>query len=131
MRTKLKIDGVTSEVMELMYELERPTDNKGQVNARFQKGEITIKKESKYDKGSVWKWLSDLDEEKTGEIIMYSDDAMKKKLKTISFNRGKITKYKEEFIKDSNEAATETFTISSEQITVNDTALDFQWGDEE
>lgn len=124
----LNIDGKESDLKYINYRFHRHTEDNGKPSTRVRKGEITITKDSIYDKGSFTTWLADPDMGKDGEIVIYTDQARSKPLKTIKFTNGFINSYEETFSLQGSSANTvETFTISAEIIEVNDSKFDFIW----
>ena len=124
----LTIDGKKSDLKYLNYRFHRHTEDNGKPSTRIRKGEITITKDSIYDKGSFTTWLSDPDKAKDGEIVVYSDEAKKTAMKTIKFTKGYIIAYEETFNLEAGTSNTvETFTISAEIIEVEGAKFDFLW----
>jgi Hemolysin coregulated protein Hcp (TssD) len=122
------LDGKKSDLKYFNYRFHRHTEDNGKPSTRIRKGEITMTKDSIYDKGSFTTWLSDPDKAKDGEIVIYRDEAKKEKLKTIKFTKGYIVHYEETFnLELAQNNTLETFTISAEIIDVEGSKFDFLW----
>jgi hypothetical protein len=125
---QLTIDGKKSDLKYLQYHFHRHTEDNGKPSTRIRKGEITMTKDSIYDKDSLITWLSDPDKGKDGEIVIYSDEQRKTALKTIKFTNSFIVKYEEVFdLEKPNSNTVETFTISAETIDIDNSKFDFIW----
>lgn len=124
----LTIDGKKSDLKYLRYHFHRHTEDNGKPSTRIRKGEITVTKDSIYDKSSAITWLGDPDKGKDGEIVIYQDEQKKNALKTIKFKNAYIVEYEETFdLEKSNSNTVETFTISAETIEVESAKFDFIW----
>jgi type VI protein secretion system component Hcp len=124
----LDLDGKKSELKYLRYHFHRHTEDNGKPSGKVRKGEITITKDSIYDKGSATNWLSKPDKLGTGTIVIYQDEEQKKPLKTIKFSNAYIVDYSETFDLEKQGTNTEeTFTISAEKIEVEGAPFDFKW----
>lgn len=124
----MTIDGKKSDLKHLSYHFTRHTEDNGKPCTRVRKGEISVVKDSIYDKGSAIVWMGEPDTGKDGEIIIYSDEKKEKKLKTIKFTNGFIIDYQEVFnLESGNSNTVESFTISAEIIEVESAKFDFVW----
>jgi len=124
----MTIDGKKSDLKYLRYHFHRHTEDNGKPSTRIRKGEITVTKDSIYDKASAITWLGDPDKGKDGEIVIYSDEQKKTALKTIKFKNAFIVEYEETFdLEKSSSNTVETFTISAETIEVENAKFDFIW----
>ena len=123
-----KLDGKESNVIAFHYDFSRNIEDNGRVAARVRKGLITITLASGGDhKEAMINWLAKPDQSKEGELIIYSDDDKKKPLKTIKFENGFVIQYSEDYLDESKTNVRETFTISSEKVTIGSAAFDFKW----
>ncbi len=124
----MTIDGKKSDLKYLRYHFHRHTEDNGKPSTRIRKGEITVTKDSIYDKGSLITWMADPDKGKDGEIVIYSDEQKKTALKTIKFKNAFIVEYEETFdLEKPNSNTLETFTLSAETIEVESAKFDFIW----
>jgi type VI protein secretion system component Hcp len=124
----LTIDGKKSDLKYVRYHFHRHTEDNGKPSGRTRKGEITITKDSIYDKASATAWLSKPDSAKDGEIVIYQDEEQKVALKTIKFKNAYIVEYTETFdLEKAGSNTEETFTISAEKIEVEGAPFDFKW----
>ncbi len=125
---ELKLDGKKSDLRYINYRFHRGSEETGKPSTRVKRGEITITKDSLYDKGSFTTWMSDPDMAKDGEIIIYNDEKKDKPMKTIKWTNGFIIAYEETFSHETAAANTlETFTISAEKIEIDSSKFDFVW----
>lgn len=127
MRTYLKLDGVESEVQSFDIDMYREVNANGEIKGRVKQVSIKIRKDSRWDKGSVINWLSDFDKEKEGEVVIYEDDKKQKKFKTIKFEKAKVGNYSEDFVRDDEALVFESFTIYAEVISVDSAKFDMEW----
>ncbi|WP_207431289.1 type VI secretion system tube protein TssD [Sabulibacter ruber] len=124
----MTIDGKKSDLKYLRYHFHRHTEDNGKPATRIRKGEITVTKDSIYDKASAITWLGDPDKGKDGEIVIYQDEQKKQALKTIKFKNAYIIEYEETFdLEKPSSNTVETFTISAETIEVENAKFDFIW----
>src|SRR5688572_15661858 len=124
----MTIDGKKSNLKFVSYHFSRHTEDNGKPATPVRKGQISIVKDSIFDKGSAITWLGDPDMRKDGEIIIYEDDQKKKALKTIKFKQGCIIDYEETFdLEKQNSNTVESFTISAETIEVEKAKFEFEW----
>lgn len=124
----MTIDGKKSDLKSLRYHFHRHTEDNGKPSTRIRKGEISVTKDSIYDKGSMINWLADPDKGKDGEIIIYQDEQKKNALKTIKFKNAYIVEYEESFdLEKSSSNTLEAFTLSAEIIEVESAKFDFIW----
>ncbi len=124
----MTIDGKKSQLKSLEYYFHRHTEDNGKPSTRIRKGEITVTKDSIYDKGSMINWLAKSDRGKEGEIVIYQDDEQNNVLKKITFKNAFIIAYKEAFdLEKQNANTVETFTMSAEIIEVEEAKFDFIW----
>ncbi len=124
----MSIDGKKSDLKFVTYHLSRFTEDNGKPSTRIRKGQISVVKDSIYDKGSAITWLGEPDKGKDGEIIIYQDEKRQTALKTIKFKNGYIIDYEETFdLEKQNSNTVESFTISAEKIEVESAKFDFIW----
>jgi len=124
----MTIDGKKSDLKFVSYHFSRHTEDNGKPSTRIRKGEISVVKDSIYDKASAITWLGEPDKAKDGEIIIYTDEKKSKALKTIKFTNGFIVDYQETFdLEKPNSNTVESFTISAEKIEVESAKFDFIW----
>lgn len=123
-----KLDGKESDVKSFSYAFFRITEDNGRPAARVRKGEITITIASDdQHKEAIINWLAKPDQAKEGEVLIYQDDEKTKVLKTIKFENAFVINYVEAFDETNNLNTRETFTISSEKITIGSAKFDFKW----
>jgi hypothetical protein len=127
MRTYLKLDGVESELESFDIDMYREVNANGEIRGRVKQVSIKIRKDSRWDKGSIINWLADYDKEKEGEVIIYEDDKKQKKFKTIKFQKAKVGNYSEKFIRDDDALVFESFTIYAEVISIDSAKFDMEW----
>ena len=123
-----KLDGKESDVKSFSYHFFRVTEENGRVAARVRKGEIsmTIASDDKHKEAVINK-LAKADQPMEGELIIYEDDEKTKVLKTIKFENAFVVDYREEFNDANNLNTRESFTISSEKISIGSAKFDFKW----
>lgn len=124
----IKLDGKESNVLAFHYDFGRNIEENGRVATRVRKGLITITLHSdEPHKEAMLNWLAKPDQSKEGELIIYSDDEKKKIFKTIKFENAFIIEYSEDYAQGASSNVRETFTISSEKVTIGAAAFDFKW----
>lgn len=124
----MTIDGKKSDLKYVSYHFSRHTEDNGKPSTRIRKGQISVIKDSIYDKASAIAWLGDPDKGKDGEIVIYQDEQKKTPLKTIKFTNAFIIDYEETFnLEAQNSNTVESFTISAEKIEVESAKFDFIW----
>jgi Hemolysin coregulated protein Hcp (TssD) len=125
---QMTIDGKKSDLKFLRYHFHRHTEDNGKPSTRIRKGEITVVKDSIYNKCAAIDWLSDQDMAKEGEIVIYLDEKRSAILKTIKFENAYIIEYEETFdLEKPNANTLETFTISAEKMKVENAEFNFTW----
>lgn len=124
----MTIDGKKSPLKYLNYRFHRQTEDNGKPSTFFRKAEITVTKDSVYDKGSATTWMAEAKKAKDGEIVIYQDESEDTPLKTIKWTKGFIINYDETFnLELGNSNTLETFTISAEIIEIDSAKFDFKW----
>ncbi len=123
-----KMDGKESNVLAFSYDFSRNIEENGRVSARVRKGliSITLASDDKH-KEAILNWMAKPDQAKEGELVIFADDEKKTALKTIKFENGFVISYREDYMDGNNANVRETFTISSEKITIGSAAFDFKW----
>lgn len=123
-----KLDGKESDIKSFSYAFSRITEDNGRPAARVRRGAITITiaSDDKH-KEAIINWLAKPDQAKEGEVLIYEDDEKTKVLKTIKFENAFVVDYMENYDDANNLNTRETFTISSEKITIGSAKFDFKW----
>lgn len=126
---KFELDGKKADLVNLSYQLDRETDDKGKPSTRVRKCLITVTIASDDAlKNAIIEWMKEGNGSKTGKkgsVII--NDEEDKEFKKIEFENGFIVNYVENFSYGSGVNVQETFTISAEKVKIGGAAFDFKW----
>lgn len=132
MRAFIYIDGSESELLNLSYSTSREVGENGQINSRFKKANISVTKDSAPMKAFMTNWMSEQDQEKEVEIIIYEDDLLENVFKYLKVENARIYNYSESFDRDGNARPKESFQITGQIINIGASQSDakefhFRW----
>ncbi len=117
-----KLDGKECGLLALSYHFYRQVDDKGRPTTQVRRGEITVTIASDDTlKGHILAWMAQPDQEKAGEIVLYTGGGnYKKPLKTVKFENAYVVDYCETYDHGNFLNIRETFTILAGKISVGD-----------
>ena len=126
---KFKLDGKEADLVDLSYQLQRGTNDKGKPSTMVRKCEImvTIPSDDKL-KNSAIEWLAEGNGSKKGKkgsIIIHDEEG--KEFKKIDFENGFLVNYNEKFSYGMDSNVLETFVISPEKVNIGNAKFDFKW----
>ena len=115
-KAKLKVAGKELNVLDLSYGLKQETDATGRPSSITRGGKITMTVESTGDT-TLFEWMCNNFERKDGTIVFVKRDS-DATMKELGFKEGYLVEYSERFDSTGENPITETFTISSREMTL-------------
>jgi len=113
-------------VVDFSYSLSRDVDASGRPAGAVRGGIITITIEST-DDTSLFEWMTDPTQKKSGNIKIMDPNTAGGSLKELSFEDAYITQYGENFHWQGNENMLQTFTISAKIIKLGGGEHENEW----
>ena len=115
-KAKLKVGGKELNVLGLHYTLNQETDATGRPSSVTRGGKINITIESTGDT-TFFEWMCNSFERKDGSVVFFKRDS-DATLKELGFKEAYLVEYNENFDSTGVNPVTESFTLSSKEITM-------------
>ncbi|WP_194765669.1 type VI secretion system tube protein TssD [Tamlana sp. I1] len=125
-RASLEIGGKEFDVLNSDYSFSRDTDKKGKISSNVYGGRISLTIESTEDTSLIEAMLNSQFKSVEGKIVYKKTDE-DAKMKEIEFKNAYIVYYKEALDVNGDVPMTISFTVSAEQISVGNAAIDNRW----
>ncbi|WBX78392.1 type VI secretion system tube protein TssD [Tenacibaculum ovolyticum] len=125
-RASLELGGKKFDVLATEYEFSRDTDKKGKIASNVYGGRINVTIESTADSSVIEAMLNSQFKAIEGKIIFKKSEE-DSKMKEVEFKNAYIVYYKENLHVNGDVPMTINFTVSAEQMTIGNAAIDNRW----
>ncbi|PKH51856.1 type VI secretion system needle protein Hcp [Tenacibaculum sp. Bg11-29] len=125
-RASLELGGKEFDVLATEYEFSRDTDKKGKIASNVYGGRINITIESTADSSVIEAMLNSQFKAIEGKIVFKKSEE-DSKMKEVEFKNAYIVYYKENLHVNGDVPMTINFTVSAEQMTIGNAAIDNRW----
>ena len=125
-RASLELGGKSFDVLHTEYAFSRDTDKKGKITSNIYGGRVNITIESTPDSSVVEAMLNSQFKSVEGKVTFKKseEDA---KMKELVFKNAYIVYYKEVLDVNGDTPMTINFTVSAEEMTLGNAAIDNRW----
>lgn len=125
-RATLELEGKEFDVLYSEYEFSRSTDNKGKPSSNVYGGRVRVEIESTADSSVIEGMLNSQFKPVNGKIIYKKTDE-DSTMKEVEFKNSYIVNYREVLDVQGNTPMKISFTVSAEELTLGNAAIDNRW----
>ncbi|MCT4664960.1 MAG: type VI secretion system needle protein Hcp [Flavobacteriales bacterium] len=125
-RASLELGGKEFDVLYSEYAFSRDTDKKGKPASNVYGGRVTIEVESTEDSSVIESMLNSQFKSVEGKIV-YKKTEEDAKMKEVEFKNAYLVYYKEVLDVNGDVPMKIRFTVSAEEITIGNAAIDNRW----
>ncbi len=125
-RATLELEGKEFDVLYSEYEFSRSTDNKGKPSSNVYGGRVRVEIESTADSSVIEGMLNSQFKPVNGKIIYKKTDE-DSTMKEVEFKNAYIVNYREVLDVQGNTPMKISFTVSAEELTLENAAIDNRW----